>query len=152
MVLAQPRRDPIAGSPRRTYHVTMEPADAELSEGRALTRTNLWRIFWVSLVVGMMSASILGAAAWLRVLMIGLVCLLVHRGRRWALWLLGLLTVFAGVGMVVVAVVRAELHWTDRMMFGVLGAAQVLSYVILAKAPEVRRFMDHQRTRLAAGA
>lgn len=120
--------------------------DAELAEGRSLTRTNLWRIFWVAVVVASMSSSILGAAAWIRVALIGLVCLLVHRGRRGALWLLGALTVFAGAGMVVIAVVRGDLQWTDRVLFGVLGTAQVLSFVILLKAPEVRRFMEHQRS------
>lgn len=123
----------------------MEPVRDELEEGRALMRTNLWRIMWVSIVVATMSASVLGAAAWLRVVVIGLVSVLVHRGRRGALWLLGVLTVFAGLGMVVVALGRPELDWTTRVMFGVLGAAQALSFLILAKAPEVRRFMEHQR-------
>lgn len=128
----------------------MKQSVDELAEGRALMRTNLWRILWVSIVVATMSASVLGAAAWLRVAVIGLVSLLVHRGRRGALWLLGVLTVFAGTGMVVVALVRGELDWTTRVMFGVLGAAQALSFVILFKAPEVRRFMEHQRD-LAGG-
>jgi hypothetical protein len=123
----------------------MEPMRDELAEGRALMRTNLWRILWVSIVVATMSASVLGATAWLRVAVIALVSVLVHRGRRGALWLLGLLTVFSGLGMVVVALVRPELDWTIRVMFGVLGAAQALSFLILFKAPEVRRFMEHQR-------
>jgi hypothetical protein len=128
----------------------MEPPRDELAEGRALMRTNLWRILWVSIVVATMSASVLGATAWLRVVVIGLVSVLVHRGRRGALWLLGLLTVFAGIGMVVVALLRPELDWTVRVMFAVLGAAQALSFLILFKAPEVRRFMEHQRA-LAGG-
>lgn len=127
----------------------MDPDDALVTEGRKLARTNLWRIIWVSAVVAMMSAPVLGIAAWLRLAMISLVSVLVYRGLRVALWVLGGLTVFAGVGMVVVAAVRGDLHWTDRVLFGVLGAAQVLSFVILFKAPEVRRFMEHQRGQAA---
>jgi hypothetical protein len=123
----------------------MSPDDAELAVGRALTRTNLWRIFWISAVVGLMSSSVLGAAAWLRVALIGFVCLLVYRGLRGALWVLGLLTVFAGVMMVFTAVARPGFDWTDRVLFGVLGVVQVLAFVILLKAPEVRAFMEGQR-------
>lgn len=125
----------------------MEPSEDAIADGRSLVQTNLLRIVWVSAVVAWLSAPMLGAAAWLRLAMIVLVCVLVYRGLRGALWVLGALTVFAGVGMSVLAVIRAELHWSTRVMFAVLGAVQVLAFVILLKAPEVRRFMEHQRGR-----
>ena len=123
----------------------------ELADGRALTRVNLGRIVGVAAVIAAMSSPLLGAAAWLRLAMIALVSVLVYRGMRGALWALGVLTVFAGVGMVFVALVRGELSWTDRVLFAVLGAVQVLAFVILLKAPEVQRFMAHQRARSASG-
>ena len=129
----------------------MDPADDELAQGRALTRTNLWRIVWVSAVVAALSARIVGPVSWLRLAVIALVSLLVYRGLRGALWVLGVLTVFAGAGMAVVALVRTDMRWADRLLFGGLGVVQVLAFVILLKAPEVQRFMAHQRTRAGGG-
>jgi hypothetical protein len=119
--------------------------DTELIEGRALVRTNLWRIFIISACVAWIASSSTGSAAWMRLIVIGLVCLLVYRGLRWALWLLGALTLIAGLMMIGVALARPELHWTDRYLFAAAGAVQVLAFVILLKAPEARQFMQHQR-------
>jgi hypothetical protein len=117
----------------------------ELIEGRALVRTNLWRIFFISACVAWVAAETLASAAWMRLIVIGLVCLLVYRGLRWALWLLGALTVFAGLSMIAIALIRPDLHWTDRYLFAAAGVVQVLAFVILLKAPEAREFMRHQR-------
>ena len=121
--------------------------DDPLVNGKSLTRVNLWRIFAVSVIVTWIGASQPEAAAtaWPRLVLIGLCCVLVYRGYRWALWVLGLLTVLAGAFMVVLAFVMADLHWTDRVLFGVLGALQVAAFVILSRAPEVRAFMAAQR-------
>lgn len=126
--------------------------DALVADGRALTRVNLWRIFAVSAVVTWIAARAPGAnaALWPRLGLILLACLLVYRGYRWALWLLGFLTVLAGSMMVVLAVAKEGMHWTDRIMFGVPGAFQVLAFLILVKAPEVRAFMEAQRAGAAA--
>lgn len=126
---------------------TIRLTDDELAAGRALTRVNLWRIFGVSALVALLSSRSSGdtGAAWLRLLAIGLSCLLVYKGLRWALWLLGLLTVLAGAAMMVVGLMGVSLHWTDRVVFSVGGAVQVLAFLILLKAPEVRSFMEHQR-------
>lgn len=122
--------------------------DAELvAAGRRLARVNLWRIFAISALVTVVAASQLGAgqADVLRLVVIALCCVLVYRGHRWALWLLGLLTVGAGALMVVLSLAMPALDWTYRVVLGVLGAVQVLAFVILLKAPEVRAFMDAQR-------
>jgi hypothetical protein len=122
--------------------------DAELRLGRALVRTNLWRIVWVSLVVGGVAASAPGArplASAARLGLIVLTALLVYRGLRWALWLLGAMTVLAGIAMVVVAFVHPDLDWLPRALFAVGGTAQVLSFLVLVKAPEVRAYMASRR-------
>jgi hypothetical protein len=125
--------------------------DTELIEGRALVRTNLWRIFFISACVAWIAARSSGSEAWMRLVVIGLVCLLVYRGLRWALWLLGALTLFAGLMMIGVALARPELHWTDRYLFAAAGVVQVLAFLILLKAPEARQFMEHQRDLAAQG-
>ncbi len=128
------------------------PALSPAAEGRGLTRTNLWRIFWISTVVSVVAAQDTpGNAIWARLLVIGLSCLLVYRGLRWALWLLGALTVFAGLAMVLVGVLRGGLDWTNRLLFAAGGVVQVLAFVILVRAPEVRAFMDAQRARSPIG-
>jgi hypothetical protein len=123
--------------------------DTEVIEGRGLVRTNLWRIFLISACVASLASGSTGSASWMRLVVIGLVCLLVYRGFRWALWLLGALSVFAGLMMIGVALTRPDLHWTDRYLFAAAGVVQVLAFVILLKAPEAREFMTHQR-RMAA--
>lgn len=87
-----------------------------------------------------------GNAAWLRLAAIALMCVLVYRGRRWALWLLGFFAVLAGGFLVVLAFVTPNMSVFDRALFGVLGAVQVLAFVILVKAPSVRAFMAAQRS------
>jgi hypothetical protein len=119
--------------------------DTELIGGRELVRTNLWRIFLISACVASLASRSAGGASWMRLIVVGLVCLLVYRGFRWALWLLGALTVFAGLMMIGVALARADLHWTHRYLFAVAGAVQLFAFVILLKAPEAREFMGHQR-------
>ena len=119
--------------------------DTELIEGRALVRTNLWRIFFISACVAWMGSRTGGSATWMRLIVIGLVSLLVYRGLRWALWLLGALTLLAGLIMIGVGLTRPELHWTDRYLFAVAGGVQVLAFLILLRAPEARQFMEHQR-------
>jgi hypothetical protein len=122
--------------------------DASADEGRALARTNLWRIFSISVVVSVVAArGPAGDAVWARLFVIGLACLLVYRGLRWALWLLGILTVFAGLAMVAVGIGVEGIDWTNRVLLAVGGAVQVLAFVILARAPEVRAFMAAQRAR-----
>jgi cytochrome c oxidase subunit IV len=127
-------------------------ADSAAAEGRALTRTNLWRIFWISAVVSAVAAQE-GAnlQVWARLFFIGLACVLVYRGLRWALWLLGVLTVFAGLAMVFVAVMWQRLDWPNRVLLAAGGIVQVLAFVILLRAPEVRAFMDAQRARSGSG-
>jgi hypothetical protein len=125
--------------------------DTELIDGRALVRTNLWRIFFISACVAWIASRSTGSAAWMRLIVIGLVCLLVYRGLRWALWLLGALTLLAGLMMIGVALARPELHWTNRYLFAAAGVVQVLAFVILLKAPEARQFMEHQRHLAAQG-
>jgi hypothetical protein len=125
--------------------------DTELIEGRALVRTNLWRIFIISACVAWIASGSTGSAAWMRLIVIGLVCFLVYRGLRWALWVLGALTLIAGLMMIGVAFARPELHWTDRYLFAAAGVVQVLAFVILLKAPEAREFMEHQRQIAAQG-
>ena len=125
------------------------PTRELLDEGRSLARVNLWRIFWVSAFVTWLGAqasnqALVGA---LRIVMIGLMCVLVYRGFRWALWLLGALTVLAGVLMVGVAVGKAGLEPLDRALFAVGGAVQVAAFVILLRAPAVSAFMRSQRDR-----
>jgi len=131
------------------------PEVTERSAGRLLVRTNLWRIFWVSAVVTWIASrsptSTLGGT-WGRLAVIALCCLLVYQGRRWALWLLGLLTVFAGLMMVVVAFTIPDMSWTNRIIWGVSGAVQVLAFVILVKAPEVRAFMSAQGSKAKSSA
>jgi hypothetical protein len=120
------------------------PTELEIIEGRSLVRTNLWRIFWVSAVVTWIasgSASSTVAGTWGRLAVIALCCLLVYQGRHWGLWLLGLLTVFAGLLMVITAFTTPGLEWTTRTLWGVSGAVQVIAFVILAKATEVRSYM-----------
>ena len=120
------------------------PTEPEIIEGRSLVRTNLWRIFWVSAVVTLIaseSPSSTVAGTWGRLAVIALCCLLVYQGRRWALRLLGLLTVFAGLLMVITAFTTPGLEWTIRTLWGVSGAVQVIAFVILAKANEVRSYM-----------
>ena len=120
------------------------PTEPEIIEGRSLVRTNLWRIFWVSAVITWIasgSPSSTAAGTWGRLAVIALCCALVYRGRRWALWLLGLLTVFAGLLMVITAFTTPGLEWTNRTLWGVSGAVQVVAFVILAKATEVRSYM-----------
>lgn len=115
-------------------------------------RVNLWRIFWVSAVVTWLAAGAADAnlvATWGRLVIIGLCCLLVWRGSRRALWALGLFTVFAGGAMFVMALVMKGLDWTDRIVFAIAGGVQVLAFVILLKAPEVRAFMAAQKERYA---
>ncbi len=119
--------------------------DAELEEGRALVRTNLWRIFWVSAIVAWLGSRSAGNLAWLRLVAIALACLLAYRGLRWGLWLLGVLTVFAGAMMIGLALTVPGLEWTDRVLLAGGGMVQVLAFLILLNAPEVRAFMEHQR-------
>lgn len=129
------------------------PDAAELQLGRMLVRTNLWRIVWVAVVVHMIAGGAPDAnvpATVARLVMIGLTAWLVYRGLRWALWLLGALTVLAGVFMVVVALVTPALDWTLRALFAVAGAAQVFAFLVLVKAPEVRAFMQAQRDAASA--
>jgi hypothetical protein len=131
------------------------PKVADHLEGRVLVRTNLWRIFWVSAVVTWIasgSPTSTLAGTWGRLAVIALCCLLVYNGRRWALWLLGMLTVFAGLMMVVVAFTIPEMSWTNRIIWGVSGAVQVLAFVILLKAPEVRAFMIVQGSKAKSSA
>ena len=132
-----------------------KPASDSLAEGRALTRINLWRIFWVSAVVTLLAAQGHSgqdaSAAWLRLAAIGLLCLLVYRGLRWALWLLGLFAVVAGALMLYTAIANRDLSIATRFLFGATGALQVAAFVILAKAPAVRAFMASQRPPRQAG-
>ncbi len=121
------------------------------NEGQALVRINLWRIFGVSAVVASLSAPSAGASAWLRLVAIALACLLVYRGLRWALWLLGSMTILAGALMLYLALAGSAMPLADRVLFGVCGTVQVLAFVILARAPEAREFMDAQRTRVLPG-
>lgn len=120
---------------------------AQLAEGRTLVRVNLWRIFWVSAVVAWVAARAegTGSTAWLRLAAIALMCVLVYRGRRWALWMLGFFAVLAGVLMVLLALLSPKLQLFDRVLFALLGAVQVIAFVILVKAPSVRAFMAAQR-------
>ena len=122
-------------------------ATAALAEGRTLMRVNLWRIFWVSAVVAFFAsrAAGTGMSAWLRLGAIALMCLLVYRGLRWALWLLGAFTVLAGALMVLLAFTTPGMQLFDRALFAVLGAVQVIAFVILVKAPSVSAFMASQR-------
>lgn len=123
-----------------------------VDEGRALVRVNLWRIFWVSAVVtyfASRSPAAEGIAAYLRLAAIALMCVLVYRGYRGALWGLGFFTALAGALMVVMAVTTTSLRLFDRALFGVLGGVQVLAFLILWKAPEVQEFMRAQRARSA---
>jgi peptidoglycan/LPS O-acetylase OafA/YrhL len=115
-------------------------------DGGALVRTNLWRIFGVSALVASVAAPSTGSAAWLRLAAIGLACLLVYRGLRWALWLLGSMTIIAGALMVYLAVATDGMDWTYRVLFGVCGMVQVLAFLILVRAPEARQFMESQRS------
>ena len=91
-------------------------------------------------------------AAWLRLAAIALLCLLVYRGLRLALWALGIFAVLAGALMVFAAVVRPDLPVTTRLLFGATGALQVAAFVILVKAPAVRTFMAAQRAARTKGA
>jgi hypothetical protein len=121
--------------------------DEPVSDGRTLTHVNLSRIFVVSVIVTLIGtrAPDSGAANWQRLGLILLCCLLVYRGYRWALWLLGVLAVLAGGFMVVLAFGMSGMHWTDRILFGVPGALQVAAFFVLIKAPQVRAFMAAQR-------
>jgi hypothetical protein len=126
------------------------PAPDPLVEGRSLTRINLWRIFWVSAIVTMLAvqgnSGQNASAAWLRLAAIALLCLLVYRGLRWALWALGVFAVLAGALMVFAAVAKPEMSVATRLLFGATGALQVAAFVILVRAPAVRTFMAAQRT------
>ncbi|MDB4907718.1 MAG: hypothetical protein JWO05_2502 [Gemmatimonadetes bacterium] len=130
-----------------------DPGDElELREGRSLVRVNLWRIFWVSAVVTWLAAGSAGSnpvATWGRLAVIALCCVLVWRGSRRALWALGLFTVFAGAAILVIAFAMKGLDWIDRVVFAIAGGVQVLAFVILVKAPEVRAFMAAQKERYA---
>ena len=132
------------------------PPPDPLAEGRALARINLWRIFWVSAIVTMLAVQ--GdsgqdtTAAWLRLAAIALLCLLVYRGLRLALWALGVFAVLAGALMVFAAVVRPDLPVATRLLFGATGALQVAAFVILVKAPAVRAYMAAQRAARRSGA
>jgi hypothetical protein len=136
----------MSSMPQHEVPVT-DRATAALVEGRTLMRVNLWRIFWVSAVVAFFASRATGAgsSAWLRLGAIALMCLLVYRGLRWALWLLGAFTVLAGALMVVLAFTTPGMQLFDRALFAVLGAVQVIAFVILVKAPSVRAFMASQR-------
>ncbi len=130
------------------------PEPSTLDEGRSLLRVNLWRIFWVSAVVTYFASQAgadVGRSAYMRLAAIALMCVLVHRGYRGALWGLGLFTVLAGVLMVVMALTTPALQLFDRALFAVLGAVQVIAFVILVKAPAVRAFMATQRARHGGG-
>ncbi len=130
------------------------PPPPTVDEGRALTRVNLWRIFWVSAMVTYFAAQsqpVEASAAYLRLAAIALMCVLVYRGYRGALWGLGFFTALAGALMVIMAVSNTSLRLLDRTLFGVLGGVQVLAFLILLKAPEVKEFMRAQRERHAKG-
>ena len=132
----------------------MSADDGEVAAGRRLARVNLWRIFAISaLVTGVAWSSRAGAGAMdaLRLLAIAVCCVQVYRGRRWALWLLGLLTVGAGALMVALSLVLPTLDWAVRVTMGVLGAVQLLAFVILVKAPEVRAYMAARRAGTSGG-
>ena len=126
----------------------MEP-DENLRLGRRLTIVNLLRVFIIAAGITI-TATITAPAGsatnanWLRLAVIALCCLLTFRGRRWALYLLGVLTAFAALLMVVIALGRPMGHWSLRVLFGGLGAVQLLAYLILLRAPEVRAFMASQ--------
>ena len=47
----------------------------------------------------------------------------------------------------VMAVTSTSLRLLDRTLFGVLGGVQMLAFLILLKAPEVKEFMRAQRER-----
>lgn len=130
------------------------PEPATLEEGRSLLRVNLWRIFWVSAVVTFFAAQARaesGTSAYLRLAAIAFMCVLVYRGYRGALWGLGFFTALAGALMVVMAFTTPALRLFDRALFAVLGAVQVIAFIILVKAPAVRAFMATQRARLGGG-
>ena len=121
--------------------------DDIIAEGRHLARVNLWRVFAANAGVAWVASPSSGTSAWLRLALIGFCCLLVYRGLRWALTLLGLLTFLAAVLSVVLAFAHPGMHWATRILFGGLGFASGLSYIILYQAPEIRVFMATQRER-----
>lgn len=146
-----PRPSQIAGvSTDPTPSLPNEPDPELIAEGGRLARVNLWRLFAISAVVSWVGrGGPDGVAGWLRLALIGLFCVLVYRGMRWALVVLGLLTVLAGVLMVGLAFVMADMPAASRLLLGVLGVVQVSAFLILYNAPEVRAFMAARRAAAA---
>jgi hypothetical protein len=126
------------------------PPNDEVAEGRRLTVVNLGRIGGVAaLVTWIASARTDGpstAATAARLGLIALSAALVYRGVRWALWLLGALTLGAA-GMMVVIAATGGLSWPDAVVFAVGGLVSILAFIILLRAPEVKAFMTAQRER-----
>ena len=125
---------------------TSDVAATSFEEGRHITRVNLWRLFAVSVTVTWMAVP-RASSGWLRLAAIALCCLLVYRGSRPALAGLGLLTVLAGTTLALTSLSGHATSLIGRIVGGSLGVLQVVAFVILARAPEVRAFMSEQLRR-----